>query len=105
MVSSLTCSSHFTSFAHFKTIGAVGASIPVLAHKALPGITDYKADLAAAYSSKNGMVLAENLAGDEASTWEKIKGAKDLTGFGAEFINALSKHRHWHRKQTEEVAF
>ncbi|KWU44552.1 catalase-domain-containing protein [Rhodotorula sp. JG-1b] len=93
------------AFAHYKTIGAVGASIPVLAHKALPGITDYKADLAAAYSSKNGMVLAENLAGDEASAWEKIKGAKDLTGFGAEFINALSKHRHWHRKQTEEVAF
>lgn len=93
------------AFAHFKTIGAVGASIPVLAHKALPGITDYKADLAAAYSSKNGMVLAENLAGDEASAWEKIKGAKDLTGFGAEFITALSKHRHWHRKQTEEVAF
>lgn len=51
------------------------------------------------------MVLAENLAGDEASTWDKIKGAKDLTGFGGEFINALSKHRHWGRQQTEDVAY
>ncbi|GAA6015258.1 hypothetical protein JCM8202_002402 [Rhodotorula sphaerocarpa] len=93
------------AFAHFKTIGAVGASVSLLAHKALPGITDYKADLAKSYSSKNGMVLAENLAGDEASTWDKIKGAKDLTGFGGEFINALSKHRHWGRQQTEDVAY
>ncbi|BGO94883.1 hypothetical protein NBRC10512_007170 [Rhodotorula toruloides] len=93
------------AFAHFKTIGAVGASVPVFAHKALPGITDYKADLSKAYSSKNGVVLAENLAGDEATLWQKIKGAKDLTGFGAEFVDALSKHRHWYREGAKDVAF
>ncbi|GAA5902707.1 uncharacterized protein JCM6883_007214 [Sporobolomyces salmoneus] len=82
---------------HFKTIGAVGNSISVLAHKALPGDTDLKADLSASYSSKKGFVLAQNLAGDEASTWQKIKGVKELAGFGAAFFDAVSKHRHWDR--------
>ncbi|GAA6060947.1 hypothetical protein JCM10212_003855 [Sporobolomyces blumeae] len=83
--------------AHFKTIGAVGNSIPVLAHKALPGDTDLKADLSEAYSTKNGFVLAQNLANDEASTWQKIKGVKDVGGFGAAFFDAVAQHRHWSR--------
>ncbi|GAA5838045.1 hypothetical protein JCM11251_006833 [Rhodosporidiobolus azoricus] len=92
------------SFAHFKPIAAIGSSIPVLAHKALPGCTDIKADLSEAYSSKNGVVLAQNLPNDEASAWEKIKGAADLTGFGKAFVDACSVHRHWDR-DTSSVAF
>ncbi|GAA5960261.1 hypothetical protein JCM21900_002444 [Sporobolomyces salmonicolor] len=89
---------------HFKTIGAVGASVSVLAHKALPGNTDLKADLSEAYSSKKGFVLAQTLAGDEASLWEKIKGVKDLTGYGAAFVDACSQHRHWDR-DVSSIAF
>ncbi|GAA5972111.1 hypothetical protein JCM3765_003423 [Sporobolomyces pararoseus] len=89
---------------HFKTIGAVGASIPVIAHKALPGDTDLHADLSQAYSSKKGFVLAQNLASDEASMWQKVKGAKDLAGFGYAFIDAVSKHRHWDR-DVSAIAF
>ncbi|KPV72577.1 uncharacterized protein RHOBADRAFT_55678 [Rhodotorula graminis WP1] len=85
------------AFAHFKTIAAVGASVPVFAHKALPGITDYKADLSAAYSEKNGVVLAENLPNDDASLWAKVTGVADLGGFGKAFIDAVAKHRHWDR--------
>jgi len=77
------------------TVGAVGSSIPVLAHKALPGDLDLKADLSESYSSKNGFVLAQNLAGDEASMWQKVKGVKDLAGFGYAFFDAVSQHRHW----------
>ncbi|GAA5880674.1 hypothetical protein JCM8547_008343, partial [Rhodosporidiobolus lusitaniae] len=92
------------SFAHFKTIAAVGNSVSVLAHKALPGSTDYKADLSEAYTSKNGVVLAQNLANDEASLWGKLTGAADMTGFGKAFVDACSMHRHWDRN-TEGVAF
>ncbi|GJN93045.1 hypothetical protein Rhopal_006090-T1 [Rhodotorula paludigena] len=93
------------AFGHFKTIAAVGASVPIFAHKALPGITEYKAALHEAYSSKNGVVLAENLASDESSLWAKVSGAGDLTGFGKAFIDACAKHRHWQREQTDQVAF
>ncbi|GAA6009080.1 hypothetical protein JCM11491_005740 [Sporobolomyces phaffii] len=78
----------------YQTIGAVGAAVPVVAHKALPGDTDLKADLAAAYSSKKGFVLASNLVSDEASTWQKIKGVADLGGFGFAFFDAISKQPH-----------
>ncbi|GAA5942729.1 uncharacterized protein JCM15063_000877 [Sporobolomyces koalae] len=78
----------------YQTIGAVGAAVPVLAHKAFPGDTDLKADLAAAYSSKKGFVLAQNLVSDEASAWAKIKGVADLGGFGFAFFDAISKQPH-----------
>lgn len=76
------------------SVGAVGTSISVLAHKALPGDTDLKADLSEAYSSKKGFVLAQNLASDEASAWEKIKGVADLGGFGFAFFDAVAKGPH-----------
>lgn len=91
-------------FAHYKTIAAIGASVPVFAHKAVPGNTSYKADLSAAYSSKNGVVLAENLPSGESSLWAKVTGVADLGGFGKEYIDAVSKHRHWDR-DVEGVAF
>ncbi|GAA5986287.1 hypothetical protein JCM5350_002968 [Sporobolomyces pararoseus] len=75
-------------------IGAIGVAVPVVAHKALPGDTDLKADLSKPYSSKNGFVLASNLVSDEASTWQKIKGVADLGGFGFEFFEAISKQPH-----------
>ncbi|GAA5880895.1 hypothetical protein JCM16303_005166 [Sporobolomyces ruberrimus] len=89
---------------HFKTIGAVGAAIPVIAHKALPGDTDFKADLSEAFSSKKGFVLAQNLANDETSMWGKVTGVKDLGGFGFAFFDAVSKHRHWER-EVSGIAF
>merc|ERR1712093_236864 len=92
------------AFAHYKTIAAIGASVPVFAHKAVPGNTSYKADLSAAYSSKNGVVLAENLPSGESSLWAKVTGVADLGGFGKEYIDAVSKHRHWDR-DVEGVAF
>lgn len=76
------------------SVGAVGAAVPVVAHKALPGDTDLKADLSAAFSSKKGFVLASNLVSDEASTWQKIKGVADLGGFGFAFFDAVSKQPH-----------
>ncbi|GAA5880888.1 hypothetical protein JCM16303_005163 [Sporobolomyces ruberrimus] len=79
---------------NYQTIGAVGAAVPVVAHKALPGDTDLKADLSAAFSSKKGFVLASNLVSDEASTWQKIKGVADLGGFGFAFFDAVSKQPH-----------
>ncbi|GAA5954162.1 hypothetical protein JCM3765_005309 [Sporobolomyces pararoseus] len=78
----------------YQTIGAIGGAVPVVAHKALPGDTDLKADLSKPYSSKNGFVLASNLVSDEASTWQKIKGVADLGGFGFEFFDAVSKQPH-----------
>lgn len=75
-------------------VGAIGAAVPVVTHKALPGDTDLKADLSKPYSSKNGFVLASNLVSDEASTWQKIKGVADLGGFGFEFFDAISKQPH-----------
>ncbi|GAA5848972.1 hypothetical protein JCM3766R1_006609 [Sporobolomyces carnicolor] len=79
---------------NFQTIGAVGAAVPVVTHKALPGDTDLKADLSKPYSSKKGFVMASNLVSDEASTWQKIKGVADLGGFGFEFFDAISKQPH-----------
>jgi len=76
------------------SVGAVGAAVPVIAHKALPGDTDLKADLSAAFSSKKGFVLAQNLASDETSTWGKITGVKDLGGFGYAFFDAISNQPH-----------
>ncbi|BGP19370.1 hypothetical protein JCM10213_000998 [Rhodosporidiobolus nylandii] len=92
------------SFAHCKTIAAIGSPVSLLAHKALPGHTDIKADLSEPYSSKNGVVLAQNLPNDEASTWSKITGAADLAGFGKAFVDACAQHRHWQR-DVSDVAF
>ncbi|GAA6057065.1 hypothetical protein JCM3770_001440 [Rhodotorula araucariae] len=92
------------SYAHFKTIAVVGASVPVFAHKALPGITEYSADLDKAYASQNGVVLAENVPSGESSLWTKLTGAGDLTGFGKAFVDACAKHRHWDR-DISSVAF
>lgn len=88
------------AFAHFKTIAAIGTAVPIIAHKALPGSTDIKADLAAPYSVKNGVVLAQNLSNDEASTWEKITDVGNLAGFGKAFVDACAAHRHWDRDAT-----
>jgi catalase len=57
-----------------------------------------------AYSSKNGVVLAQNIPSDESTLWTKITGAADLAGFSKAFVDACSQHRHWDRK-VDDVAF
>ncbi|GAA6018117.1 hypothetical protein JCM10207_006086 [Rhodosporidiobolus poonsookiae] len=90
------------AYGHFKPMGIVGASVPVLLHKALPGHTELKANLSESYSSSKGVVCAQNLASDESSAWQKITGVGDLAGFSKAFVDACSLHRHWDRDTTDQ---
>ena len=64
-----------------------------------------KADATATYSSKNGLVLGQNIVDQEASTWTKLTtGAKDAVNFGSAFADACAAHRHWDR-DVSGVAF
>lgn len=60
------------AFGHFKPIAACGVAVPWIAHKCLPGCTDMKADLSAEFSSKNGLVLGQNVVDKDASAWKKV---------------------------------
>ncbi|KAK4052849.1 catalase 1 [Microbotryomycetes sp. JL201] len=98
---------HFVreAFGHFKPIAAVGTAVPWIAHKCLPGSTDIKADLTETYSSKNGLVLGQNVVDKDASVWTKLtSGTKDAATFGSAFLDACAAHRHWGR-DVSGVAF
>ncbi|KAK4057357.1 catalase 1 [Microbotryomycetes sp. JL221] len=98
---------HFVreAFGHFKPIAAVGSAVPWIAHKCLPGSTDIKADLTDTYSSKNGLVLGQNVVDADASIWTKLtQGTKDAATFGQAFLEACAAHRHWAR-DVSGVAF
>ena len=85
------------AYGHFKPIAASGKAVSWLAHTVLPGCTDIKADRAATFSEKNGVVCAPNLIGGDSSVWEKLSGASEAASFGKTFLDAIGSHRHWGR--------
>jgi len=92
------------AYGHLKTIGACGEAVPVLAHKALAGITDMKADPQATYNVSKGLVLAKSLSEEESGLLAKISQTAHTASFGKAFVDELSKHRHWDR-DVSTVAF